>query len=77
MANLADARCTCPAFWRGNGKRPECVRHEAPGALAEELPPGKARRSDGQVVDVLATIGGPARRPGDPEGMPGTWRPWP
>ena len=43
----------------------------------DSLPLGKARRRDGTVVDVLATIGAPRRR-GDPEGMGAdTWRPWP
>jgi hypothetical protein len=29
MANLLDARCTCPQFWYGQRPRPACVTHEA------------------------------------------------
>lgn len=75
---MAQPRCTCPAAWRGSGRRPECALHEMPGHPDDDLPPGNARRRDGTVVDVMATLGGPARRPRDPEGMGGdTWRPWP
>jgi len=28
MANLMNADCTCPAYWRGLGDRPLCIVHE-------------------------------------------------
>jgi hypothetical protein len=28
MANLLDALCTCPEWWRGQHERPECQTHE-------------------------------------------------
>lgn len=65
MASLLDGLCTCEGTWQGGGNRPACPNHEAP------LPKGKARRkSDGQVVDVLASAGViPQQR------EPGTWSP--
>jgi hypothetical protein len=74
----AGPRCTCPAAWRGHGQRPACVLHEVPGHPDEELPEGAARRRDGRVCTVMATIAPGAGRPRDPEGMGGdTWRQWP
>jgi hypothetical protein len=53
------------------------VLHEAEGHPEDDLPLGKARRRDGTVVDVMATIGGRRRPRRDPEGMTPdvTWTP--
>ena len=39
------------------------------GAEPDPLPPGKARRRDGTVVDVMGTLGGSRKDRKDPEGM--------
>jgi hypothetical protein len=51
---------------------------EAQGHPDDELEPGQARRRDGTVVDVLATIGA-RRAPRDipREDQVRDWRPWP
>ena len=65
VADLTDAQCTCPAMWRGAGKRPPCEVHPE----AEET----RRRSVASIVTVNRL-----RRPRDPEGMGAdTWRPYP
>lgn len=77
MASLTEPHCTCPAYWQGRGKRPECPLHEADGHPADDLEPGQARRRDGTVVSVMATLGSSRRPRKDPEGMTPevTWRP--
>jgi hypothetical protein len=72
MASLTNGNCTCETAWRGKSPRPECVLHEA------QLPPGTARRKDGTLCRVLATVAG-RRAARDPEGMGSAaeWYPWP
>jgi hypothetical protein len=79
MASLTGPRCTCAACWRGRGKRPECPLHEADGHPADTLEPGQARRRDGSVVTVMATIAPRAGPERDAEGMGAarSWRPVP
>jgi len=36
VANILNALCTCPEYWRGRGLRPACVVHE------EKISDGKA-----------------------------------
>jgi hypothetical protein len=52
VADLHSALCTCEWVWAGDGERPLCPLHEG-----GKLPRGFARRSDGQVVNVLASAG--------------------
>jgi hypothetical protein len=78
MSALTSPHCTCPHAWRGQGKRPQCVLHEAEGHPDGVLGPGQARRrSDGTVVTVLATVAGVSAPRRDPEGMEPdvTWHP--
>jgi hypothetical protein len=77
MSALTSPHCTCPHAWRGQGKRPQCVLHEADGHPDDELGPGQARRRDGTVVTVLNTVAGPAAVRKDAEGMEPdvTWYP--
>lgn len=52
MADLHSALCTCPEKWAGEDERPECPLHEG-----GKLPRGYGRRTDGTVVNVLASAG--------------------
>jgi hypothetical protein len=73
VASLTEPHCTCPAYWQGRGKRPECPLHEAEGHPADTLEPGQAR--PGRTVTVMATIAPRAGPERDAEGM-GAARSW-
>jgi len=62
MSSMTDAKCTCEGTWSGDPSkvRPLCKQHER----------GKARRTDGTIVDISRTYDFGRR-----EREAGTWSP--